>query len=86
MYPKNSEAGEKKEFFTPLEIKSLFHAFKDLILVDLPKELPPMRDIQHAIDLVPGSSLPNLLAYWMSHTEHAELRRQVEELLQKGYI
>jgi hypothetical protein len=38
------------------------------------------------IDLVMSSSLPNLLAYRMSPTEHQELQRQVTELLEHGFI
>jgi hypothetical protein len=45
-----------------------------------------MRDIQHAIDFIPGVSIPNRTAYRMSPTEHVEVQRQVEELLKKGLI
>ena len=45
-----------------------------------------MRDIQHQIDLIPSSVLPNKPAYRMSPIEHEELTRQVDELLNKWLI
>ncbi|WKA05219.1 hypothetical protein VitviT2T_023197 [Vitis vinifera] len=75
---------QDKEY--PTNARKILDDFSDLWPAELPNELPPMRDVQHTIDLIPGASLPNLPAYKMNPTEHAELKRQVDELLNKGFI
>lgn len=68
----------------PLSFSTIIDEFKDLFLQELPAGLPPLRDIQHNIDLVPNAVLPNHVHYHMSPEEHKELRQQVEEFLLKG--
>ncbi|PKI72284.1 hypothetical protein CRG98_007358 [Punica granatum] len=48
--------------------------------------LPPIRGIQHQIDLVPLAALPNQPAYRCNPDEAKELQRQVNELLENGYV
>ncbi|GJZ47210.1 RNA-directed DNA polymerase, partial [Tanacetum coccineum] len=45
-----------------------------------------MRDIQHCIDFLPGSTIPNKYTYRMNPKEFDELHKQVTELLNKGLI
>nr|GEX25368.1 hypothetical protein [Tanacetum cinerariifolium] len=56
--------------------------FKDVIPNEIPTGLP-MREVQHCINLVPGSVLPNKAAYRMNLKEHEELQRQVDKILKK---
>ena len=70
----------------PLEVNNLLDDFVDMVLDELPSELPPLRDIQHAIDLFPGSQLPSLPHYRMNPQEREELNKQVEGLLERGFV
>lgn len=75
------ESLEAPEAFHPL-----LRDFEDVFPTDLPEGLQPLRDIEHCIDLVPNSVLPNRPHYRMSPKEHDELHKQVEDILRKGYL
>nr|GEX80559.1 hypothetical protein [Tanacetum cinerariifolium] len=66
--------------------RTILEDFKDVIPNEIPTGLPPMREIQHCINLVPSFVLPNKAAYRMNLKEHEELQRQVDKLLKKGVL
>lgn len=70
----------------PELVQDLIKEFQNVFPDEMLAGLPSKHDIQHQIDLVHGTSLPNRPHYRMSPKEHEELRRQVEEFLEKGHI
>ncbi|XP_049405047.1 uncharacterized protein LOC125868442 [Solanum stenotomum] len=60
--------------------------YDELFPDEMPAGLPPLRGIEHQIDFIPGSQIPNRPAYRSNPAETKELLRQVEELLEKGLI
>eukprot|EP00257_Ricinus_communis_P025963 XP_025013377.1 uncharacterized protein LOC107261381 [Ricinus communis] len=70
----------------PSSFKSLLREFEDVFPDKIPSGLPPIRGIEHQIDFVLCSTIPNRLAYRANPEETKELQRQVEELLNKGRL
>ncbi|KAK1573214.1 hypothetical protein QYE76_017684, partial [Lolium multiflorum] len=60
--------------------------FGDVFPEEVPAGLPPLRGIEHQIDLIPGASLPNRAPYRTNPEETKEIQKQVQALLDKGYI
>jgi hypothetical protein len=61
------------------------HEFPDVFPEDLPG-MPLNRDIEFIIDLVPGTAPISKRPYWMPANELAELKKQLIELQEKGFI
>jgi hypothetical protein len=70
----------------PDEIQELLGEFADIIMDELPRSLSPMRSVSHRIDLIPGVSLPNKAAYRLTPQENEEVKKQVQDLLDKGLV
>ena len=59
--------------------------FLDVFPDDIPG-LPPEREIDFPIDLVPGTAPISLPTYRMAPTELKELKTQLQELVDRGFI
>ena len=59
--------------------------FPDVFPDDLPG-MPPERDIEFSIDLLPGTAPIAKRPYRMEPIEHEEVKKTIDELLTKGYI
>ena len=68
-----------------LEDVPVVREFLDVFLDDLPG-LPPERETDFPIDLVPGTAPISLLPYRMAPVELKELKAQLQELVDGGFI
>ncbi|XP_021751078.1 uncharacterized protein LOC110716752 [Chenopodium quinoa] len=59
--------------------------FPDVFSVEIPG-MPPVRDFEFTIDLVPGTGPISKAPYRMASAEFRELKTQLDDLLEKGYI
>nr|XP_016492021.1 PREDICTED: uncharacterized protein LOC107811576 [Nicotiana tabacum] len=66
--PKEVESITKKESLevNDPQLQAILDEFYDVVSDTTPYSLPPMRSIQHQIDLIPGAQLPNKAAYRMN--------------------
>jgi hypothetical protein len=69
----------------PVERIPVVCEYPDVFPDELPG-MPPDRDIEFAIELQPGTALISNRPYRMPPTELAELKKQLQELLDKGFI
>lgn len=78
----------KKDVYVdvPDEIAALLKDFVGLMPGNLPKNLPPRRVVDHVIELEPGARPPAKAPYRMGPSELAELRKQLDVLLDAGFI
>nr|CAD1824698.1 unnamed protein product [Ananas comosus var. bracteatus] len=70
----------------PVEIGAVLADFQDVMPKELPKQLPPRREVDHAIELEPGAKPPAKAPYRMAPPELEELQKQLKELLDAGFI
>ncbi|GBG69713.1 hypothetical protein CBR_g4544 [Chara braunii] len=76
-----SAAGEPVKM--PPEIEGVVAKYPDLF--EEPTGVVE-REVVHVIEIIPGSSIPKGRIYRMSPSELDELRRQLKELVEKGWI
>ncbi|WVZ58137.1 hypothetical protein U9M48_008440 [Paspalum notatum var. saurae] len=70
----------------PPAVTNLLQEYADVFPAEIPLGLPPIRGIEHQIDLIPGASLPNRAAYRTDPEETKEIQRWVQDLLDRGYV
>jgi hypothetical protein len=72
------------EEIEPSEAINVVSEFPDVF----PDELPgmPERKVEFSIELIPGTAPISKRAYRVSEPELVELKKQIDELLEKGYI
>ena len=67
------------------ELQEGAHEFED-VFPDEVLGLPSHREVEFSIDLVPRTGLVSMAPYRMAQAELVELKKQIEELMEKRFI
>jgi hypothetical protein len=70
----------------PPIVADILQEYADVFPSEIPAGLPPLWGIEHQIDFIPGASLPNRAPYRTNPEEKKEIQRQVQKLLDKGFV
>ena len=76
---------DRRQEGTRLEDIPIVKEFPDVFPDDI-SGLPPDREVEFTIDLIPGTEPISIPPYRMAPVELRELKAQLEELLSKGFI
>ena len=66
--------------------RAFLEKYSSCFLEDLPKKLRPIRPKDQRIDITPSNSPPNILPYRLTMPQQEEIRKQVNDLLDRGLI
>ena len=83
------EAGDgviEKVELVPKYVENVLKMYHDVMPEDLSNELPPRREVDHKIEVKPGTKPPSKTPYRLSQKELEGLKSQLDKLLAKGYI
>ena len=65
---------------------TILDSFADVFPDELPPGLPPKRHVDHTVPLEPDAKIPAKKLYRLSSYELKELKKQLNELMEKGWI
>ncbi|KAL9227875.1 hypothetical protein vseg_003516 [Gypsophila vaccaria] len=63
----------------------IFREFSDVFPDELPG-VPPVHDVKFSINLLQGTAPISKAPYKMTHVELQELKKQLEDMIDKGFI
>ena len=66
--------------------RKLIKEHQDIFPEELPKGVPPEREVHHKIEIDPGSKRPYRPPYRLGLPEQDELEEQIKDLLAQGFI
>ncbi len=78
------EPKEATNLVSPLKcVKQMLDEFPNVMSKELPDELPPRKQVDHAIKVMVGMAFPTKAPYGMSHEELKEFKVQLENSSQR---